>query len=165
MPELILDCFVPDDAPVLCEADHDPEHRRRFEFPDDFVPSLEHSRAVIARWAEERRAGVRFPFAVRDAATGTLLGGFELRPLGEGTANIAYWTYPPHRGRGVATEAVRQACALAFAELGFRRIELKADLDNVASRRVALRNGFREVGVRNGQMLHVLEAGDAGAMT
>ena len=162
MPQLILDDFVPADAPVLYEADHDPEHRGRFEFPDDFVPSLEHSEAVIARWAEERRTGVRFPFAVRDAASGTLVGGCELRPLGEGAANISYWTYPPHRGRGIASEAVRQACAVGFTDLGFRRIELSADLDNLGSRRVAVRNGFREVGVRDGRMLHVLEADEWG---
>lgn len=162
MPQLILDSFVPADAPVLCDADRDPEHRRRFEFPGDFVASLEHSRAVIARWTEERRAGTRFPFAVRDAALGTLLGGCELSPLGDGAANVSYWTYPPHRGRGVATEAVRQLCALAFSDFGFRRLELSADLDNAASRRVALRNGFGEVGVRDGRMLHVLEAGEHG---
>ncbi len=157
MPDLILDTFVPADAPVLCAADHDPEHRRRFEFPDDFVPSLEHSRGVIARWAQERHAGVRFTFAVRDAASGTLLGGCELSPLGEGAANVSYWTYPPHRGRGIATQAVRRLCAIGFTDLGFRRIELSADHDNLASRRVAIRNGFREVGLRDGRMLYVLE--------
>ncbi|HEV3050765.1 MAG TPA: GNAT family N-acetyltransferase [Longimicrobium sp.] len=165
MLDLILDTFLPGDAPVLCAADHDPEHRRRFEFPEDFVPSLEHSRAVIGRWAEERRAGVRFPFAVRHAAAGTLLGGCELSPLGEGAANISYWTYPPHRGRGIATEAVRRLCAIGFGDLGFRRIELSADHDNLASRRVAIRSGFREVGVRDGRVLHVLDASDAEALT
>lgn len=164
-PSLILDAFEPDDAPVLCAGDRDPEHRRRFEFPDDFVPSLEHSRAVIARWGQERRACARFTFAVRDAATGTLLGGCELSPLGKGAANVSYWTYPPHRGRGIATEAVRRLCAIGFGDLNFRRLELSADPDNLASRRVALRSGFREAGVRDGRVLHVLEAGDAEALT
>lgn len=157
---LILDLFVPADAPVLVEFDHDPEHRRRFAFPESFVPSLEHSRAVIAGWAEERRAGTRFPYAVRDAASGELLGGCELRPLGDGKANISYWTHPRHRRRGVASEAVRQLCALAFAEFGFRRLELSADVDNVTSRRIAIRNGFREVGVSDGRVLHIREAGE-----
>jgi hypothetical protein len=40
------------------------------------------------------------------------------------------------------------------------RLELSADFDNVASRRIAIRNGFREVGVRDGRVLHVLEAGE-----
>lgn len=43
-----LSRFRQADAAVLFEADHDPEHRRRFDFPAAFVPSLQHSRDVIA---------------------------------------------------------------------------------------------------------------------
>lgn len=89
--------FVRDDAPVMCDGDRDPEHRRRFAFPDDFVPSVRHSQEVIARWEQERIAGTRFPFAVRDAITGTLLGGCELKPQGTEAANLSFWTYPAHR--------------------------------------------------------------------
>src|SRR4029077_20020056 len=81
-----LDFFAPTDAPVLRETDGDAEHRARFEFPEDFVPSLQHSKRVIARWREERIAGPRFTFAVRSVANGELLGGCELRPLGNGAA-------------------------------------------------------------------------------
>lgn len=150
--------FVPGDASVLREADDDPEHRRRFEFPDDFVPSLQHSLEAIARWEQERIAGTRFPFAVRDATTATLLGGCEIKPLPTGAANLSYWTYPGHRGRGVASRAVALACRLAFEELGLKRLEIVADLDNAASRRVAVRNGFRTVGVRDGRVLFIAEA-------
>lgn len=159
---LTLDLFAPADASVLCAVDHDPEHRRRFDFPEDFVPSLHHAETVIARWAEERRAGVRFAFAVRRAASGELVGGCELTPVGQGTASVSYWTHPLHRRRGIASQAVRQVCALAFAEFGFQRIELAADRDNVPSRRIATGNGFREVGVRAGRVLYVLEVGEQG---
>ena len=159
---LTLDSFVPADANVLCEIDGDPEHRRRFDFPDDFVPSLQHSRTVIARWEEERRAGLRFPLAVRDASSGELLGGCELQRIGEATANLSYWTRPSHRRRGIASEAVRQVCALAFARLGFRRIELTADPDNVGSHKIAARHGFRRSGMRDGRVLYSLEGGDQG---
>lgn len=84
--ELRLDSFVLADAATVCEVDRDPEHRSRFDFPEGFVPSLEHSAAVIARWAEERRAGVRFPFAVRKAGSDALVGGCELQPVAEATA-------------------------------------------------------------------------------
>jgi len=153
-----LTLFFPDDAPVLCEGDHDREHRRWFEFPDTFVPSLRHSQEVIARWAQERIAGTRFAFAVRDAITNTLLGGCELKPRGTEAVNLSYWTYPAHRGRGVASRAVALACELAFEELAVARVEILADPDNIASRRVALRNGFRVAGLRDGRVLHCLEA-------
>ena len=35
-----LTFFASSDAAVLFEADGDAEHRRRFDFPDDFVPSM-----------------------------------------------------------------------------------------------------------------------------
>jgi RimJ/RimL family protein N-acetyltransferase len=158
-PYVDLTPFAPTDAAAMCEIDGDPEHRRRFDFPDGFVPSQRHSAAIIARWDEERAAGARFVFAVRDRATGELVGGCELEPNGEGTANLSFWTHPRHRRRGVASAAVRQLCALAFADFGFRHVELVADPDNVASRRIAIRNGFEEAGVRAGRVLHVLAAG------
>jgi RimJ/RimL family protein N-acetyltransferase len=157
--QVTLAPYTPADAQALCEVDQDPEHQRRFEFPVDFTPSLQHSREVLARWERERRAGLRYPFAVRGAG-GELLGGCEIEPLGRGAANVSYWTHPLHRGRGVASEALRQLCILGFGELGFSRIELAADADNLASRRIAERNAFRECGMRDGRVLYVRETGD-----
>lgn len=157
-----LSFFVPSDAPVLRDADDDPEHRRRFEFPVDFVPSLQRSLEVIARWEEERVAGTRFPLAVRDAVTATLLGGCEIKPLPNGAANLSYWTYPAHRGRGVASRAVALTCGYAFGKLGLKRVEILTDPDNAPSRRVAVRNGFREAGVRDGRILYIADAATSG---
>ena len=153
-----LDLFTRADAPVLCEGDHDPEHRLRFDFPADFIPSLQHAESVIERWEQERLSSTRLPFAVRDSATGELLGGCELQPLGDGVANLSYWTYPKHRQRGVATRAIALACAVAFQELRLRQLEVVTAPDNLGSRRAALHNGFQEVGEREGQVLHLLEA-------
>ena len=154
--EVFLSVFVPADAAVLCDGDHDPEHSRWFDFPTEFKPSNEHSLNVIARWNQERLEGKRFPFAVRDAVTNQLLGGCELRPLERTTANVAYWTYPAHRRRGVATRAVALLRVVAFNEFGFQRLELVAHPDNVGSTKVALRNGFTEVGVRNDFIVYSL---------
>ncbi len=155
MAEIVLEPYVAGDAAVLCEVDADPEHRRRFEFPPDFAPSLQHSRDVIARWEAERLAGTRFPYAVRNPL-GELLGGCELCPAGGATANVSFWTHPRHRRQGVAAEAVRLAIELAPG-LGFDHLEVVAEADNIASRRVALRNGFRECAMRGSRVLYVLD--------
>src|SRR5262249_50094499 len=154
--QVILSSFAPADAAVLCDGDQDPEHRRWFDFPTEFRPSNEHSLNVIARWNQERLEGKRFPFAVRDAVTNELLGGCELRPLERTTANVAYWTYRTHRRRGVATRAVALLCVVAFEEFDFQRLEIVAHPDNVGSRNVAIRNGFTEVGLRNGFIVYLL---------
>ena len=154
---ITLTLFAPSDAPVLLEADRDAEHRRRFDFPGHFVPSLQHSKNVIARWQRERLAGERFVFAVRSVANAELLGGCELRPLGNGAANLSYWTYPRHRRRGVASRAVSLVCELALAEFDFRRVQIVVDPDNIPSRQVAARHGFEEVGEQDGRILYTLE--------
>ena len=162
MPEfsdgvVALGFFAPADARVLLEADGDREHRRWFEFPEDFVPSLQHSESVIRRWEDERVAGTRFAFAVRSATSHDLLGGCELRPLGDGRANLSYWTYPRHRCHGVASRAVKLACEVASSEFDFRIVQVIVDPENMASRRVALRNAFDEVGERDGRILYILD--------
>lgn len=154
---VVLAVFTSDDAPILCAADHDLEHRRRFDFPGDFVPSVEHSQNVIARWERERLCGERFPFAVRDARSAELLGGCELQPHGNGVANLSYWTCPGHRGRGVATRAVALVCRIAFQVMGLERLEALIDPDNVGSIRIATRHGFRSVGEREGRIVFWLE--------
>jgi [ribosomal protein S5]-alanine N-acetyltransferase len=60
---------------------------------------------------------------------------------------VSYWTFPPFRGRGLASRAVRLVCAYAFAHLGVERIELYVETDNLASRGVARKAGFVEEGV------------------
>src|SRR2546421_6627473 len=157
---IILSLFQRADAPVLLEADADPEHRRRFDFPADFRPSLRHSEDVLARWEAERLTRQRFPYAVRAATTGELLGGVELLPLGNNMANLSYWTHPRHRRRGVASRAVFLVCRLAFREFGFRALRVLVDADNVASRRVAVGNGFREAGMQDGRVYYVLESAE-----
>jgi RimJ/RimL family protein N-acetyltransferase len=141
---IILTHFMESDAPIMCDADRDAEIRRWFDFPGDFVPSLEHSREVIRRWDSERKAGTRLPFAVRSSTTNELLGGCELRPTDPGFANLSYWTYPRNRRHGVAGRAVRLACEFAFDELGVQCVEIVVDSENVASRAVAEGNGFVE---------------------
>jgi RimJ/RimL family protein N-acetyltransferase len=67
-------------------------------------------------------------------------------------AEIGYWTHPAERGRGVIGEAVGLAVRhavipVADGGLGQRRLSLRHGAGNAASRRVAVRAGFREVGV------------------
>jgi RimJ/RimL family protein N-acetyltransferase len=150
-----LTFFHLSDAASLCALDADAEHRQRFEFPDSFVPSLAHSDRVIRDWTHQRSEGGPFAFAVRALANGELLGGCEIRLLGQHVANLSYWTLPQHRSHGVASRAVALACRVALAYLDVQLVEIVADPDNIASCRVALRNGFARSGMRARQVLHV----------
>ncbi|MBA3276111.1 MAG: GNAT family N-acetyltransferase [Chloroflexia bacterium] len=53
------------------------------------------------------------------------------------------------RGRGLATGAVRQVVEIAFDPHGLAldRLEANAAVENIASRRVLVKAGFREEGI------------------
>jgi len=67
--------------------------------------------------------------------------------MAEAVAGIGYGVRAEVRGRGVATRAVRLVSAWAFEECGVQRLQLRADVLNAASQRVAERAGFHREGV------------------
>jgi RimJ/RimL family protein N-acetyltransferase len=87
-------------------------------------------------------------FAVTDTQTGELLGSVGVRFSEEGdVGEIGYWLRASARGRGVMTPAVRLVSGWAFARESVARLQLRADVENVASRRVAEQAGFTFEGV------------------
>jgi len=86
-------------------------------------------------------------FAITDAGSGRVLGSIGARwnePCD--VAEIGYWVRRDARGRGVTTRALLLVTRFALAE-GASRVQLRAATDNVASRRVAEKAGFRLDGV------------------
>jgi RimJ/RimL family protein N-acetyltransferase len=68
----------------------------------------------------------------------------------EQTAELGYVLGTEARGRGVATEALRQLTAWAFDEQDMIRLQLLISVSNDASKRVAQRCGYRFEGVLRG---------------
>ncbi|MCG5214917.1 GNAT family N-acetyltransferase [Streptosporangium sp. KLBMP 9127] len=109
---------------------------------DDAVSFLQ---AAAAAWV----AGAA-QFAVADPVSGEWLGNIGLKPPDvRGNAEIGYLMAPWARGKGSATAATRALTAWAFAR-GVARVELLADVENVASQRVAYAAGFLAEGVQRG---------------
>jgi RimJ/RimL family protein N-acetyltransferase len=86
-------------------------------------------------------------FAVTDAHTGEVLGsiGVQFNEPGD-VGEIGYWLRRDARGRGAMTRAVGLVSRWAFAR-GAARLQLRADVENTPSRRVAEQAGFRLEGV------------------
>ncbi len=108
--------------------------------PEDFANTW------VARYEEARRDGTREAFAVVE--NGEFLGLAVVPTIDRETqtAELGYVVAPAARGRGVATEALRQLTEWAFAE-GMLRIELLISVDNPASQKVAERCGYIREGV------------------
>jgi RimJ/RimL family protein N-acetyltransferase len=86
-------------------------------------------------------------FAVIDAQTGRVLGSVgALWNDTKDVAEIGYWTREDARGRGATTRALTLVTRHALEE-GAARVQLRADVENVPSRRVAEKAGFTAEGV------------------
>lgn len=64
----------------------------------------------------------------------------------QGVAEVGYWVAPEARGRGLCTRAVRLASAWALDQ-DAARLQLRADVRNEPSNRVAENAGFTREGV------------------
>lgn len=134
------------DVDPVFEACQDPAIVRFTRIP--FPYTRVHAQAFVRNAQHELRAGSGVHLVAADARADTLLGvcGLVLdhaRRSGE----VGYWVAPDARGRHVARRAVRQLVAWALTDLDLRRVQLMADVRNLASQRVAEVCGFRREGV------------------
>ena len=118
--------------------------------PEEATVFIESTRQA---WAQE----THFTFGIFDAQTGGHLGGVSVNHLVRQNrmANVGYWVRSGATKRGVASRAVRLAARFAFEDLGLTRIEIAANPENHASRRVAEKAGAQfEVVARNRIVMH-----------
>ncbi|NGP45274.1 GNAT family N-acetyltransferase [Bacillaceae bacterium SIJ1] len=70
------------------------------------------------------------------------------------TAHIGYWLGEGYQGNGLMTKAVRALTNYALRDLGFRKAEVRAAVDNQKSRAIPERLGFvKEGGIRQAERL------------
>jgi RimJ/RimL family protein N-acetyltransferase len=141
--------FVDDDVPAIAAACAEAEIARWLDqIPQPYTK--EDARAYLDVCRDCWRDGSMSTFAITDAATGELLGSIGVRQLGgleEGTSEVGYWVKREARGHGAATRALRLVSAWALAQPGIERLQLRADVENRPSQRVAENAGFRREGV------------------
>ncbi len=138
-----LDTHTVEDAEAHY-AGEDMEMVRRFDGVEK--APLEDIRGAMRRWIAMRAAGgPQFAYALRDLS-GVLMGGCEMQRRRADTAHMSYWTYAGFRGRGYASRGLALLSAEAAKIDGVETIEADIAADNLASRAVALRNGFVQAG-------------------
>jgi ribosomal-protein-alanine N-acetyltransferase len=139
----ILRAFHADDLPRLCVLFANPGFMR---FPGSTGYSEEQTAAVLEKFLKWEHAGMPSQFAVIWRETGELIGycGFLHQEVDQRREmEIAYRLHPDFWNRGIATEAARAVRDHAFRDLQLERVISLIHPDNVASRRVAEKNGMR----------------------
>ena len=139
-----------DDADALVRRINDPLVAAFLDqIPQPYTP--EDARAWVELADERWRDGSMAAFAVElDGLAGPVggVGVHFFKGLDAGSGEVGYWVAEEARGQGVATAATRLAAKWAFeADADLERIQLRADVENVASNRVAEKAGFTREGV------------------
>jgi len=110
-------------------------------------------------WGDGSRAGFAIVELPEQAFVGMI--AFVTLRLDTADAEVGYIVAPEARGRGIAARALSLVTRWGLDELGLARIELRAELANPASLKVAERCGY----VREGTLRHVhLKGGRRGDM-
>jgi RimJ/RimL family protein N-acetyltransferase len=151
--ELTLRPFTADDIAWVYEVSLDPAVQKYVQIPAPYRmadASYFVREMAIEAWEQRRRA----EFVVAGTTGGARLGRVGLGLDGSGAAQIGYWMDPASRSRGVATRAVRALCGWGFVALGLGLIEWRAEVGNLASRRVAEKAGFTIEAVLRRRLVH-----------
>ena len=125
--------------------------------------SLAESREFIASRNIKSQGDEWYSFAIFERSTDTFVGGVGLNFINRihQVCNLGYWIRTSAARRGLATHATRLAARFGFEQLGMRRIEIVAAVDNIASQRVAEKVGAVREGVARKRLLIRGESHDA----
>jgi RimJ/RimL family protein N-acetyltransferase len=130
--------------------DRDPDVQKWYDWPQSRPEGFDYLAnaldTVQKKWAAWE-VGEELVFIISDHAKGEGAGWCDMHPKGQGRGEIAYGLLPRYRGRGFASRGVMLLTRYAFDVLGFRRLELRIDANNTASRALAQRCGFVEEAV------------------
>ena len=83
--------------------------------------------------------------------------GWNGPPDERGEVFTGYWIDPRYHRRGYMTEAVAAMAAWAFQDPQVRAVTANTPVENIASQRVLLKNGFRQRGEFEGHPFFVLD--------
>ena len=141
--EPLAESLVPDLRWVL---DGDEDTARFTRIPSH--PDAAFLQAWLGRYERALDDGTAAGFAVRDTATGEAVAfaGMVQLDLERQEGEIGYVVAPSARGRGVALRSVVLLTHWGFETLGVQRLELRIDLANESSLRIAQRAGYRHEG-------------------
>lgn len=137
-----------EDVPAIAAACDDPEIARWIhQIPSPY--GEQDARAYVLATQTAWRGETGAFFGVIESATGKAVGSIAIHILDAALANVevGYWTAAEARGRGLTTRALKLVSRWALEEVGAERIQLRADVRNLASLQVAEKAGYTREGV------------------
>ncbi|MFO8021795.1 MAG: GNAT family N-acetyltransferase [Perlabentimonas sp.] len=95
-----------------------------------------------------------FVFAIRKKGRFIGLVGFKDTDKLNQKIEIGYWLSEKYQKQGIITKSVEKLCDFAFNNLGMNRIQIKCAVNNMPSKRIPQKLGFKFEGIeRDGELL------------
>ena len=137
---IVLRPWREDDAQAVYAACQDPETQR-------WLPTLPrpYTRDDADAFVTDALGLGPHQFAITEQEN--VVGSIGLALAKHEAGHIGYWCVPAVRRKGITTRATRRVCRFAFDDLRLERLAVTADVENVASQRVAEKVGFQREGV------------------
>lgn len=115
-------------------------------FPSPYTPA--DGEAYVRDCVEREGRGQLCRAILVDGAAAGSIGLFLGNDVYRKSAELGYWLGRPFWGRGIMTAAVKEMCALGFADWDIVRIHAEPYARNTGSRRVLEKAGFSLEGIQ-----------------
>lgn len=146
--KLLLRTWEKEDAPALFAiTDKNREYLAQWLPWLPFVQNVQDSKKFIqdaqSNWAQQATLELGI---WRGQELVGCIGLHELNRMHDKTS-IGYWLGAEFQGQGIMTQAVQALVNYSFEELEFHRVEIRAAVENAASRAIPKRLGFQQEGI------------------
>lgn len=123
--------------------------RKTFPITTATCIDVEATAGFLKLFVEREESKENFFLFMRDDATNKLIGFACVKNITPDLAKceLAYFADKDCEGRGIITKAVADLLVLCFGELKMNKVYICTPTTNIASQKVALKNGFTHEGI------------------
>lgn len=113
------------------------------------ISTLESTRSYIAQKISEAAKREFFCYLIEEKNTGDLVGMYILKSFNWRIpkCELAYFIDKKYEGKGIISEITKAIVEHCFTKLNLHKIWIETGTDNLASKSVALKNGFKLEGL------------------
>lgn len=98
------------------------------------------------RWTEKERDDIMFNIILK--GPNTLIGNCSIKTINRNNAELGICIgEPTGRNKGVGTEVIKMLIKFCFEEIGFHRVSLKLNAENIRAHKCYENAGMRDCGV------------------
>lgn len=109
----------------------------------------EHATQLFSEWNLEEQKKRSFTFFIKDKITGVIIGLLNVKNIDYSVrkCEIGYFISEKYSGKGIISGFTQEIISYCFEDLQMNKIFLRTAPENIASQKVALKNGFLQEGI------------------